>query len=152
VRRGPKEKDKGSAVMLTEGGEKRQRRCSGSPKRARGRGDGGEVRCALLLERGVGKGGRQRHHAAARGPGGERGHAARLGRGPMQRGRWQPAGADGAFASSAIQGRRVGPCYSLERRRFDLIQIQTKSNSIQLVSSFEQSKKELSKIKKCKIK
>jgi hypothetical protein len=84
--------------------------------------------------------------------GGERGHAARLGRGPMQRGRWQPAGVDGAFASSAIQGRRVGPCYSLERRRFDLIQIQTKSNSIQLVSSFDQSKKELSEIKKFKIK
>jgi hypothetical protein len=91
---------------------------------------------------------------SGKGTRGERGHAARLGRGPMQRGRWQPAGADDTVASSAIQGRQVGPCYSPERRRFDLIQIQiqTKSNSIQLVSSFDQSKKELSEIKKFKIK
>jgi hypothetical protein len=55
VRRHPKEKDEGGAVRLNEGGEKRWWRF-GRPKRTRGRGDGGEAQCALLLERGAGKG------------------------------------------------------------------------------------------------
>jgi hypothetical protein len=57
VRRGPKEKDEGGTAELTGGGEKRrlQRRCFSCPKRTRGRGDGGEARCTLLLEREVGK-------------------------------------------------------------------------------------------------
>jgi hypothetical protein len=54
VRRGPKEKNEGGVAELTEGGEKR-RWCSGRLKRMRGRGDGGEERCTLLLERGVRK-------------------------------------------------------------------------------------------------
>jgi hypothetical protein len=58
VRCGQKEKDEGNVVELTEGGEKRRR--SNRPKWTRGRGDGGEAWCTLLLERVTGKGERRR--------------------------------------------------------------------------------------------
>jgi hypothetical protein len=120
VRHRPKEKDKYGVAELTKEGEKRQRRHFSRPMQTRGRGDGGEARCALFLERGAEKGEWQRwgdtllKGARRAGAGGIQWGATP--RGERRRGVQVARGEGGG----ATDGRRAGEAWTWEVGAYDM--------------------------------